>query len=40
MYIMRETSYGDFENGMGIFVQESDEECFKLCKCVDDNIGV
>ena len=33
-------SYEDFEDDMSTFVRESDEECFKLYKCVDDIIGV
>lgn len=33
-------SYEDFEDDMSTFVQESDNECFKLYKCVDDIIGV
>lgn len=33
-------SYEDFEDDMSTFVQESDKECFKLYKCVDDIIGV
>lgn len=33
-------SYEDFEDDMSTFVQESDNECFKLYKCVDDIIGL
>ena len=33
-------SYEDFEDDMSTFVQESDNECFKLYKCVDDIIEV
>lgn len=32
-------SYEDFENDMSTFVQERDEKCYKLYKCVDDIIG-
>ena len=32
-------SYEDFEDDMSTFVQESDMECYKLYKCVDDIIG-
>lgn len=32
-------SYEDFEDDMSTFVQESDNECYKLYKCVDDIIG-
>lgn len=33
-------SYEDFEDDMSTFVQESDEKCYKLYKCVDDIIEV
>ncbi|MCM1045092.1 MAG: hypothetical protein NC417_06255 [Candidatus Gastranaerophilales bacterium] len=33
-------SYVDFEDDMSTFVTESDAECYKLYKCVDDIIGV
>lgn len=33
-------SYEDFEDDMSTFVQESDNGCFKLYKCVDDIIGI
>ena len=29
-------SYEDFEDDMSTFVQESDQKCFKLYKCIDD----
>lgn len=32
-------SYEDFEADMSTFVHESDKECYKLYKCVDDIIG-
>ena len=32
-------SYEDFEDDMSTFVQESDNECYKLYKCVDDIVG-
>lgn len=32
-------SYDDFEDDMSTFVQESDTQCYKLYKCVDDIIG-
>lgn len=31
-------SYEDFEEDMSTFVQESDQKCYKLYKCVDDII--
>jgi len=31
-------SYEDFEDDMSTFVQESDQKCYKLYKCVDDII--
>ena len=30
------TIYEDFEDDMSTFVQESDQKCFKLYKCIDD----
>lgn len=32
-------SYEDFEDDMSTFVQESDQKCYKLYKCVDDIVG-
>lgn len=32
--------YEDFEDDMSTFVQESDNESYKLYKCVDDIIGI
>lgn len=32
-------SYENFENDMSTFVQESDNKCYKLYKCVDDIIA-
>ena len=29
-------SYEDFEDDMSTFVEESDQKCFKLYKCIDD----
>lgn len=33
-------SYEDFEDDMSTFVQESDQKCYKLYKCVDDIVEV
>ena len=33
-------SYEDFEEDMNTFVQESDQKCYKLYKCVDDIIEI
>ncbi len=33
-------SYEDFEEDMSTFVQESDQKCYKLYKCVDDIVAV
>ena len=33
------SSYEDFEDDMSTFVQESDQKCYKLYKCVDDIVG-
>lgn len=32
-------SYEDFEDDMSTFVQESDQKCYRLYKCVDDIVG-
>lgn len=32
-------SYENFEDDMSTFVQESDQKCYKLYKCVDDIVG-
>lgn len=32
-------SYEDFEDDMSAFVQERDQKCYKLYKCVDDIVG-